>query len=69
MVGRVEEAEHGGGRQTAADLWTFSAPPLVVQQELHRKHSMIGSGARITAKQHMLPVMTFNLLLSEKLSE
>lgn len=39
MVRRVEEAEHRGGRQTGADLWTFSPPPLVVQQELHRTHA------------------------------
>lgn len=38
MVRRVEEAEHRGRRQTAADLRTFPSPPLVVEQELYRTH-------------------------------
>lgn len=31
VVGGVEEAQHGGGGQTAADLRAFLTPALVVQ--------------------------------------
>lgn len=36
VVGHVEEAEHGRGRQAAADLRTVPPPSQVVQQELQR---------------------------------